>query len=56
LEEIEGAEEGATAGRVEATGQGEGGDTGMEHTGSTRYIGAAAGRGRSPEEVAVAQR
>jgi hypothetical protein len=34
-------------------GEGEGGDMGMAHTGSTRSIGAAAGRGHSPEEVAA---
>jgi hypothetical protein len=37
----------------EGGGEGEGGDMGMAHTGSTRSIGAAAGRGHSPEEVAA---
>jgi hypothetical protein len=37
----------------EGGGEGEGGDVGMAHTGSTRSIGAAAGRGHSPEEAAA---
>jgi hypothetical protein len=37
----------------EGGGEGEGGDVGMAHTGSTRSIGAAAGRGHCPEEAAA---